>query len=209
MRRFRYWLLIVGLAGAYYGFQEWRLARFTSPTMQTITCEALARDGYGDNAHVRLSEYLLSPATFVYTEGRGGKRKTVWIPVLPLHGSYGEMVAALPEDAVVPPPKEFGVILQTDHAPDDEALGRLHDAEYLVGVVINEIDSLDRKTRNLLQEGYPGIDLEKCWILEHRRTVRSEGMGLAILGGGGFLVVSGAYLLLRRKRAALDGGTGT
>lgn len=207
MRRFKLWILIGGIALGYYGFKEWRLSGVTKKTMQTLTCKALVADGYGDNAHVRLSDFMLSPGGFVY-EGSDSKWKKVWIPVVGMNSDYAKMVHELPEDAELPSPKNFGVILQSTHVSNDSALGRIAQQDYLVGVVINEIDSLDSGTRRLLEKSYPGIDLEKCWILEHRRKVSGAGFGMTLMGVALALVALAAFLFFAKPKAVREPGPG-
>jgi len=197
MGRFKLWMVIGGAVLAFYGFKEWRLSGEVKSAPQTITCEALARDGYGDNAHVRLTEFLVSPASYVYEEGKGGWKK-VWLPLVPLNGPYAEQLRALPEDAEIPAPRSFGVILQTDEVSNEDKLGALAERDVVEGVVINEIDSLDSETKKLLNQAYPGIDLEKCWILEHNRKTKGMAssllfllLGLGIAGAGLYLFVQG------------------
>lgn len=199
MGRFKLWMLIGGAALVFLGIQEWRLCAEVKGTPQKLSCAALARDGYGDNAHVELTDFLASSAGFVYEKKRGGDWSKVWVPLVPLDGPYAEMLRALPEGAEIPAPETFGVILQTSNAKNEKALGKLVDKDVLRGVVINEIDSLDRETKKLLAESYPGIDLEKCWIVEEGRSVRSVAMcllfivlGLALAGGGIFFFIRGA-----------------
>ena len=194
MGRFKFWMLIGGIALAWYGYKELRLSGEAKAEPQTITCEALGRDGYGDNAHVKMTDFLLSSAGYVYEEKKGGGWETVWIPVVPLNGPYAEMLRGLPEDAEAPAPKTFHVILQTSHASNAKRLGVIAGEDDVRGVVINEIDSLDSETRKLLRQSYPGIDLEKCWIVEHKRKTKGAGisllllvLGLGLAGGAGFL----------------------
>jgi hypothetical protein len=203
LRGFRIWLLVGGAALAWYGFKEWRLASVTKAEPQRITCAALERDGYGDNAHVLITDFLMSPTGFVYSEGKQGSGwKAVYVPLVPLDGSYAAALRDLPKDQAPPAPGQFGVILKTERAPNEAALVRLGDSDTLLGVVINEIDALDAKTKDLLARGYPGIDLDACWIVEDRRTVKGSGTGLGLLAGGLALLVLGAWLLYRRFRPA-------
>ena len=55
-------VLVAGIALGYYGFKQWRLAGETKEEPQTITCKALGENGYGDNAYVKLTDFMVSPA---------------------------------------------------------------------------------------------------------------------------------------------------
>ena len=57
--------------------------------------------------------------------------------------------------------------------------------------MIHEIESLGSEELELLESGYPGVDLDKVWIVEHGRKVPSDGrvlaslaLGMALVGGG-------------------------
>jgi hypothetical protein len=199
MGRFKIWMIIGGAFLAWYGFQEWRISAEAKTDPQVLTCAALAKDGYGTNAHIKMTDFLLSPGGYVYEEKeKGGSWETVWIPVVPLGGAYHKMVLALPEDAEIPSPKSFNVILQTEHASGASMLGKIGGKKQLQGVVINEIDSLDSETKKLLKDSYPGIDLDNCWIVEHKRETKGAMLSLLLLllgvglaGGGVFFLVKG------------------
>jgi hypothetical protein len=214
--RLKLYLLIGGIALAYFGFRAFRLGSETKDEPQTLTCSQLAENGYGDNAHVRLGEFMLSLGGFVYEQQREGGRYTrIWIPVVPLESEYARMVDALPEGAEIPVPDTFNVILQSEHIGSDDMLQRIAMQDFLSGVVINEIDSLDRETKKLLRSQYTGIDLDKCWILDHRRKPKSAGLGLGMLVGGVGMACLSFFLVLRKQtplpsrpstRAAGEGG---
>lgn len=196
MRRLRLVMLLGGLALAFYGFQEFRLSGTAKAEPQEITCDELARNGYGDNAHVRLGNWFFAPSTFVYEKSKRSEEwNHVFVPLLPLDGDYAQSLRELPEGTSPPAPKRFGVILKSSEVSNNTELNALGEAETLEGVVINKIDSLDRKTKDLLSRSYPEVDFDACWILEHERKVKGPAIGLLIvlaglaaMGGGGFLM---------------------
>lgn len=202
MGRFKIWILVAGVAVGWLGWKEYRLSCEVKKDPQTITCANLAKNGYGRNAHVRVTDFLLATTDFVYKEKRSSKEwSKVWLPVLPIDGEYARMVAALPEDAEeIPSAKSFGVILQSEHVASLDGLSVFDEAPVLLGVVINEVDSLDRKTKKLLAESYPNVDLDECWILEHNRKVSGVGRGAGFLGLGVVLVALAVFLFVRGKK---------
>ncbi len=198
MGRFKIWMIIGGAVLAWYGFKEWRISGEAKADPQVITCGALAKDGYGKNAHVKMTDFLLSPGGYVYEEKTsGGSWSKVWIPVVPLGGEYHTMVQALPEDAELPAPKSFNVILQTEHASSASMLSKIGKRDDIQGVVINEIDSLDSETKKLLRDSYPGIDLDKCWIVEHKRKTKGAMLSLLMLLAGVGLAGGGVFFLVK------------
>ena len=202
MGRFKIWILVAGVAVGYLGWKEYKLSGEVKKEPQTITCADLAKNGYGDNAHVRVTEFTVATSEFVYKEkGHGKEWSEVWLPVVPVDGEYARRIAALPEDAEeIPPAKSFGVILQSEHVTGLEGLSVFDEMPALLGVVINEVDSLDRDTKKLLAESYPSVDLDTCWILEHDRKVSGAGRGMGFLGLGVVLVGLAVFLFVRGKK---------
>lgn len=72
MGRLKLIMVVAGAVLVLYGYEEWRLSGEVKAEPQTISCAALTRDGYGDDAHVRLTDFLVSPSSFVYEEAKGG-----------------------------------------------------------------------------------------------------------------------------------------
>ena len=112
-----------------------------------------------------ISDVYVATSDFVYEEKRRGKEwSKVWLPVVPMDGEYVKRLAALPEDAEsIPSPEAFRVILRSEHVAGLDGLRAFGDMERLPGVVINEVDSLDSDTKELLESSYPRVDLDACW----------------------------------------------
>jgi hypothetical protein len=88
------------------------------------------------------------------------------------------------------------VIVKTKHAPNEDQLAALRARTQLDGLVVNRIEALDADERELLHQDYPGIDFDKCIILEEGRQP-SDGAMLFLLGGGGLaLLLGGGWVLL-------------
>ena len=196
-------LIIAGIAAIFFGWQDWQLSRLVKSEPQSITCAALGQTGYGDNAHVQVTNTFLSPGGYVYQErGRGSTSwAKVWIPLIDIDSAYADSLRVLPEGTPIPGPTNFNVIMQTEHVSDLSELRSLSEADSFTGIVINKIDSLDSDTKRLLRESYPGVDLERCWILDHNRSKPSaaRGLGLLVLG---LSVLGGMIAYWYRKRRA-------
>ena len=204
MGHFKIWMLVLGIGIVIISWKEWRLSGAVKQEAQTITCTDLALGGYGDNAHIRLTDFYVATAEFVTQEKRRSKAwSKVWLPVVPMDGEYVKLLGALPDDAEeIPPVRDFRVILQSEHVEGQAGLARLGELDALTGVVINEVDSLDSDTKKLLGESYPGVDLDTCWILDHRRKVPAAARYLAVLALGVGLVAWAILLFVRGRKKA-------
>lgn len=203
MGRFKWYALIGGAVLLFMGGREFMLARKTEAEPAKISCAALSKDGPGDNAHVVMSDFVFSLSSFVYEEERHSKAyNKIWVPALPLDGPWHQQLKAYfamdeAERAKVPEPvpNDFHVIVVSDEVSSDAALAKLADAPTLQGIVVNEIESLSSEEKKLLKQSYPGVDLDKCWILEHKREPKGmmtialfalAGLGAIGLGIVGF-----------------------
>lgn len=203
------WFLGFGLLFAFglWGWQEFRLSRVSKADPQTLTCEALGRDGPGENAHVVLTDHLLLTHSFVYSS-RKDEWTEAWIPAVPRGGEYHRKVAALVaadgDAGKLPPPDDLRVIVRVARPKDASTIDRLAEADTLRGLVINEVRGIPAKSRDLLATSYPGIDLGRCWILEVDRKPTSAGLGLGAIAAS----VVGLGVLFRfwrkRKRPAVE-----
>ena len=64
------------------------------------------------------------------------------------------------------------------------------------GLVVNRIEELGSEEKDLLRQDYPGLDFNKCLILEEGRQP-SEFGAVFLMGGGGLaLLLGGGWLLL-------------
>ena len=173
---FKFWklsVLIVALGAGFMTWQEWALSSVAKSTAQELTCDELGRQGYGDNANVKVTECLVSPGTNVFETKRDSDEhwSVVFVPLLPAEGEYAKRIAKLTEDAEWPEPDSFRVILKSSEIRNSAAFGVINSEKTFRGVVINEIASMDKETSKLLAESYPALNLESCWILEHNRAV--------------------------------------
>ena len=202
-------LIIIVLGGmlAWFGFQEWRLASAASTTPKTITCADLEKNGPGDNAHVVLTDFLLCPSGFVYESSKGNDSNytKIWIPAVPLHGEYMEQLKKLADSgkdmAHVPPPTNVRVIVRSSHVHNDGELEKLGDRDTIQGLIVNKVDSLGSKEREILAGQYPGINLDTCWILDEGRSPKSFGVAGGMIGGGAVLALIGVggFVLSAKK----------
>jgi hypothetical protein len=208
MGRFLLALIVIGGVLGFLGVQEMRLASGCKDQPQTLSCKDLAANGFGDNAHVILTDFLSPPSDFVYEE-KSGRYTKVWLPVVSMEGDYArrlvEAARTNPNAANLPRPsaQDIAVIVTSSKAPDDAAVTRMMEADTLQGVITNKIESISGKERKLLQEAYPGVNFDKTYILEAGRSPAGAAKSMGMLGGGALLAVGGvAGFFLARRSAA-------
>jgi hypothetical protein len=68
----------------------------------------------------------------------------------------------------------------------------------LRGMVTNQIKSLNAKERELLQKHYPGINFDRCLIIDEGREPTSSGLIALYLAGGGGLILFGLAMTAKR-----------
>jgi hypothetical protein len=207
--RFAIAIMVIGGVVAFLGFQEWQLASVAKADPQTISCADLSEKGYGDNAHVRLTNFIMSPGTYVYKADAKAPSKpweTVWVPLVPEGGEYHQMVEKIVkekgENADIPMPTNIRVILKSKKIANETSLGSAMEAPEIDGIVVNKIESLGSKEKDILKSSYAGIDFDKCWIVEHARTPAGTPQIMGMMGGGlAAVVIPGLFLLgaLRKK----------
>jgi hypothetical protein len=185
--------VVGGAVLGFFGYQEMRLARAAKADPQTLTCKELSEKGPGDNAHVRMTDaYLVLRSFAIQTKEKDGPDASTWekawIPAVPADGDYAARVRAADPDEPIAPPTTFRVLVQTGKG-SDASLASLEDRPAIEGTVINEIDSIDSKIEKILRESYPGVDVNRCWILEMGRTPLGTGPATAMLAGGAAVIL--------------------
>lgn len=205
--RFLLFPVIFGIGALGYGYEEWTLSQVALAEPQQLSVSELTTEGWGDNAHIVLQEFLC-PDYFVYSDkGLGDGYKQIWIPAVPLDGPYQErlMAAFEAEEAGaeaqdVPPPDNILLIITSKDCRDDDALATLMDADTLQGMIVNEIDSIDRDTADLLTAEFPELDTEGVVIFESGRSPTSKDVILGSAAGGLVLLIGSLVLFLGRRR---------
>lgn len=180
------------------GFRELQLRGMAGDAPQLISCEDLADDGPGDNAFVRLNDFMLCDFDFVYASESetGGKWTDAWVPIVPDDGAYAREVqqirAEQGDNADFPSP-DFSVILWLPSARSYADVSAAAAESALQGMVINKVDPLGTDARRYLEETYPQVSIRDCWILQLDR--RPAGLATLLgLFGGGTLLIGGCLL---------------
>ena len=187
-----FWRLRLGIAGLvlggmllFGGFQEWRLGAAASTTPDDLTLEALIARGPDGNPNVRVSDFMLGDNYVYFTDDSGFRWDNVLIPAVPK--SMGE------QSAHVLNPQ---VIVKTAHVASEDDLDTLRSRTKMQGLVINRIEELGSDEKDLLRKDYPGLDFNKCLILEEGRQPSEFTKVFLMSGGGMALLFGGGWLLL-------------
>lgn len=181
--------LLIGAGFMAFGYSEYRLSRKVKDQPQSMTLAQLASNGPGDNANILLTNFRWGGA-YIYQEDKKSRTNEwtkVWIPIVA-------------DDAATD--ATFNVIFMSTHAGSEADLHGLEKTSPLPGVVINEVDSLGEKEKTLLRESYPQVNLDKCWIFEHRRETTGIAKSLvSFIGGLCFFLIGGGTLLTMGKKS--------
>ena len=200
-------MIIGGGVLIFLGVQEMRLASGAKQEPASVSCSDLIRNGPGDNAHILLKDFFISPAAFVYESAKsGGNWKTIWVPVVPQGGAYHQQVLSMvkPDGTLtgeLPVPTDIRVIVKSSKVATESDLDALADQETLQGVIVNKIASLGGKEKKILTESYPTANFDNVYILEHDRKPASAGKSYGMMGGGGVLAVLGVLGFFRSKQS--------
>ena len=178
-------ILVLGCIMMFYGYKEWRLCTAASTTPDDITLEALIARGPDGNPNVRVSDFMLGDNFVYFTDDSGLRWTNVLIPAVPK--TMGE------QSAHVLNPQ---VIVKTAHVASEDDVDTLRSRPKVQGLVINRIEELGSEEKEMLRQDYPGLDFNKCIILEEGRQP-SEFIKVFLMGGGGLaLLFGGGWLLL-------------
>ncbi len=173
---------------------------------QEITCAELVDEGYGNNAHVRMTEFHLCEHEYVYEEKIQWTK--AWVPAVPLGSSIHRTLAGQTDGGSAAPTlrgEQIKLIVLLPEARSERDVEEAAKREAIQGLMIRPLQMFDREQERLLEESYPGLNFEDCMLLvEGRRpasrtkTVTLTGIGLGLVVVGGFLSVSA----IRKRRRA-------
>lgn len=198
-------LVVGGIFLTIFGYKENKLASMADTEPQTLTAAQLAANGYGDNAHITLTDFwLLAKESVVeYPEGNESRYTKVWSPVISIDDPYTEQY--LNADQNFSPSAYTGtvaVILYSKDINDDAEFSSVMNSGSVQGMIINEIDQISGEELTLLQQGLPGLNANTVMVLEHNRKPKSGGMTVLMMGGGVLLILAGpAVFFMSRKHA--------
>lgn len=219
MIRFALLLMVGGGFLIFFGCQEQRLSSASDTEPQEITAADLIANGVGENAHVKVTElYMLDNFVYESREDTPNKFEKVWVPAVSEADPYvvelDRVVAesdidetGVPSNSLIrqleaiPSPANFGIIIISDEVDSQGQLERFAENTEIQGLVINEIDSLDKEELDILRSQYPGMSVDKLLIIEHNRKPAGAGKTFAMIGGGVVLFLLGPGLFLMTRNS--------
>lgn len=187
-------LLLAAMIGGgfliYFAYQEWRAGSRAASDPEEVKLADLIARGPTGNPHVRVSDFDAGN-NYVYQEGEyGGRWESVLVPAAPITPGAAENKP----DAEVKNPQ---MIIKSKHVHSESELEQLLQKPAVEGLLINSIESLGSDEKNQLASQYPGVDFDKCLILEEGR--KPSGMTtVALMGGGGLLLILGGGAIAMR-----------
>ncbi len=192
-------IIIGGVFLGAYGVKEIILASHASDTPQALTCEQLGTSGYGANANVRLTDFKVFPVcVYEYDKSKPDEWTTAWVPLL-----SPKVIADLKRkrlktdaDKLAAVVDNIHVFLKTHTVKSEGDMEAVNNRGELNGLVVNSIESMSAKDKELLHGQFPTLNPDSCMILEEGRTA-SGGLGFAGLGGGLLLCLGGLAFMFK------------
>ena len=113
-------------------------------------------------------------------------------PLLPLTPEIRTRLAR-GETLGKPPAHLVRVIVVSYKIRNKEELGQIFTPDGAIqGMIVSSVRSMGKETENMLQQNYPGINLDNVLLLEQGRKPTSQELLTALFAGGGLLIgVSG------------------
>lgn len=204
MSRFILAMVIGGGFLVFMTVQDWRLKSTAKEKPQFITCADLETKGPGENAHIVLGEFWLCSLSYVYEEKSAGNWSKVWVPAVPVDGEYHQQLLSQLDDqgnviGDIKLPTNIKVIVTSKDIHNESELTALTDKQTLQGMIVNLVESLGSEEKKILQESYPSVNFDDCYIVEVDRKPASTGRLLATGFGGLALMAAGGITFLMRR----------
>jgi hypothetical protein len=204
MSRFIIAMVVGGGFLVFMTVQDWRLKSTAKDKPQFITCADLEAKGPGENAHIMLGEFMLCSFAYVYEEKSPGNWSKVWVPAVPVGGAFHQQLLTQVDDqgnltGDMKLPTGVKVIVTSKDVDNETELLALGDKQTLQGMVVNLIESLGSEEKKILQENYPSVNFDDCYIVEVDRKPASTGRLLATGFGGLALMAAGGITFLMRR----------
>jgi hypothetical protein len=185
-------LAVIGGVVFFLGINEKKLSDASSAEPEQVSLAKLIERGPEGNANIILTDYKLCPNFIGEKKTVGGQPvgdwTKVWVPIArPNLLGLGALAQAAGGNEI------HAIIFSTHVSNEGEMLAKLGRPP-LHGMVTNRIKSLSVKEKELLRQSYPGIDCDRCLIIDEGRAPTSSELIALYLGGGGLLLLAGVGL---------------
>jgi len=216
--------MILGGVGIWYGVKEYRVGADASAEPVPVELADLEAGKSLPNNHIRIGpHYQMYPASvyqYEYKDDDDRVRPTskvnwTYVPLISDDHPFMQQIRALaekygdldkvPENADWPALNDFAVLLKTTvYKTVGDIPDLIEGSDSVTGLVINEIDALGKKEKELIRSGITGVDVDKVLILHHKRRPQSAILSLGIIFGGVLLIVAPVgYLIWSLRRPTI------
>ena len=208
---------IIALGGVlcFIGYQEYKVSEGTSEEPVPVTLVKLETGVDPPNNHIQIGDhaavydelvYCYEAASYSAEPSDDTRVSYCYYPIVSMSNPYMKSVVELhsrdPEsitqeeyDSIKL--EEFKVIVKSnkfDHVKDlPYGVSR---GESIKGMVINQISSLGREEKRLLQESFPDLELDSLIILHENDKPTPESVSYSMMGGGGLLMLIGCGMVV-------------
>lgn len=216
-------LIIIGAVLAFVGYEEFVLSSIAKQEPTTVDMYELETSTSVDNAHIKITEHdaIYGGMVYSYKQKKGDTGEPTgsslvsetYYAVLSTQHSFIESLEALwvqypdgiPDEVEYPELNNIRAIIKTKRfeTVDELPEASIQRESELQGIVINEIESLGTSELNLLQESFPGVDLDRVLLIEEGRKPSSSTNAMGMMGGGVLMSLVGLYWLVagaKKKR---------
>ncbi len=178
-------LLVFGGILIFWGFQEMRVGGEAKSKPQEISVEKLVKDGYGDNAYVTVTDYVVSDYGVVESKDETPNLFTkIWMVVYPDNREDSDNLPVL--------------IVRSSKIRTESQWDQFAATTKCTGLIVNSIESLGSDEKKKLKQGLPsGVDVDKAFILDHNRKPAGS-KGMLMMAGGGVLILAPVGVLYMR-----------
>ncbi|WOO42333.1 hypothetical protein [Rubellicoccus peritrichatus] len=215
-------LIIGGGFLAFMGYEELKLSWLADEEASVVALADLEAGVDIDNAHIKIEEPVSVYGGLIY-EYQQGKYDTgepdestsvsvTYYPVIsqshPFMVQLGELLDkypdGIPDEVAVPDLNDFRVLVKTKRFKKigDFPYDSLSSDEYVQGLVVNEVESLDNEEIGLLRQSFPNANFAQVLILEEGRAPAGGMKYLGMIGGGIALILIGLVWLLGGRKSA-------
>lgn len=214
-------LLVIGAIVSYGGYKEFKLAQLCDEEPCNIELAELENGQELDNMNVKIGKHwavyphcIYEYQQSEYETGEPGNNSTVNYTYYPIisndhpynlamdefEAKYSDPNVEVPDDAY-PEFENFKVLVKSRKF---KTIGSIPDGwdeiESVSGIVINEIDGLDKEEQDLLKQSITGLDLDDVYILEMNRKPQAKGSSFGkLIGGLVMMVIGGGIFFIGNK----------
>ncbi len=213
-------LIIAGGAVAYFGYQEFSLARNAKPDAAEVALVEI-ENGSADlsNAHVVIGPHMADYYSSIFEyeakdrsaeePADADKVNYTYYPILSedhafikaLDELFAKYPDGIPEGVEEPKMENLAVLVKTkEFATVGDIPEELVAEASVQGLFVNKIAKLDDEEVDLLRQAYPGLQTDEILLLEKGRAPAGPVKSFGMMGGGAALAIVGLGLMVVGRR---------